>query len=364
MKSFFWRLARSTFDLAKYVIKSNPWLRSILYEDENVGQFQQMGIHEKMLADRVRLDAYALGIARAVKPADVVLDMGCGTGILSLMAAKHSPEKIYAVDHSGIIEIAKRVAEYNGAKCIEFVNINSQEFTPDRKVDVIVHEQMGAFLFDENMIENLMDLKRRVLKPGGQIVPARFELFMEPVCLKSDYRQPFIWENNIHGIDYSCLKTDELYNAISPEQRFTPQVQKESRAQPGSLEYYLCKPEPLLICDLNAMTSANDLPTSITVKKTVVRSGAADGISLYFKTIFDKDISFDTALNSPNTNWRPPFFRIPRSPFEANETIVLTLKAGNFLDMRTWSLNLTREQSDHVAEHQQPVLQSLTHGPA
>jgi len=342
MKSFFWKFVRSSFDLARQVIKSNPWLRSILYEHDNVAEFQELGIHEKMLADRVRLDAYALGIGRIVKPGDVVLDLGCGTGILSLLAAKNSPDTIYAVDHSNIIDIAKRVAEHNDAKCIDFVKINSRQFTPDRKVDVLIHEQMGAFLFDENMVENLMDLKRRVLKPGGQIIPAKFELFMEPVCLKADYRLPYIWENNVHGIDYSFLKNDELYNAIDRHQRFTPQVQREPRVPCGSLEYYLCNPEPLLVCDLNAMTSEDDIPTTITARKTVVRSGAADGVSIYFKTIFDKDICFDTSLNSPNTNWRPPFFRFPRRQFDVNEAIDLTLKVGNFRDVATWSLSVTK----------------------
>jgi protein arginine N-methyltransferase 1 len=67
-----------------------------------------------MLADYTRLDSYAAGIGRAVKPRDVVLDLGCGTGILSMFAAQRNPEKIYAIDHSDIIELAKRVAEHNG----------------------------------------------------------------------------------------------------------------------------------------------------------------------------------------------------------------------------------------------------------
>jgi type I protein arginine methyltransferase len=343
MNSIFRRLTRSTFELVRSVIRSNLWLRSILYESENVAQFQDIGIHERMLADSVRLDAYAAAIRRAVKPSDVVLDLGCGTGILSLFAAQNHPDKIYALDHSSVIDIARRVAKYNGATCIEFLNINSQQFTPVRKVDVIVHEQMGAFLFDEDMVANLMDLKRRVLNPGGQIVPAKFELFLEPVCLKREYRLPFIWENNIHGVDYSGLKNDELYKSISAKQKVTQKVQKEPRIQCGSLEYYLCNPEPFLTCDLNALTSADDIVRSITVRKRVVRPGAADGVSIYFKTIFDKDIVFDTALDNSNTSWRPPFFRIPRCNFEVNDVIVLTLNMVDFSDVATWSLTLTKE---------------------
>ncbi len=119
--------------------------------------------------------------------------------------------KIYAIDHTDIIDLAKRVAQHNKVDCIEFVKVNSRDFSLQGKADVIIHEQMGSFLLDENMVENLMDLKARVLKPGGRIIPAKFELYLEPVCLKRDHRLPFLWENNISGVDYSFLKDDEAY---------------------------------------------------------------------------------------------------------------------------------------------------------
>jgi protein arginine N-methyltransferase 1 len=166
-----------------------------------------------------------------------------------------------------------------------------------------------------------MDLKRRVLKPNGKIVPAKFELYLEPVCLKREYRLPFIWENNIHGVDFSSLKDDEFYKRKYYNLR-PGNIQNGPSTQCGSLEYYLCKPESILKIDLNHMDSADDIPKSVTRRKTVIRRGAADGISIYFKTIFDEDISFDTALDSPNTSWQPQLFRIPRRTFNVNDLLV------------------------------------------
>jgi predicted RNA methylase len=330
------RLVRSAFNFAKTTIRSNKKLFSLLYDLENIDKFQRLTLHEKMLADYTRLDAYAAGIRRAVKPQDVVLDLGCGTGILSMFAAQRSPEKIYAIDHTNIIELAKRIAEHNGITCIDFVQMNSRTFSPDKKVDVIIHEQMGTFLFDENMLENLMDLKGRVLKPNGKIVPSKFELYLEPVCLKREYRCPFIWENNIHGVDFSALKDNDFYKRIAVQTR-----QRPHSLQSGSLEYYLCKPEPILKIDLNYMDSADDISKSVTCRKTVIRPGAADGISIYFKTRFDEDISFDTALDSPKTSWSPtPLFRIPRRTFKLNDVITLMLRVDNFHDVSTWSITL------------------------
>ena len=330
------RLVRSAFNFAKTTIRSNKKLYSLIYDIDNMKFFQNLIIHEIMLADYTRLDSYAAGIWRAVKPHDVVLDLGCGTGILSMFAAQRNPEKIYAVDHSDIIELAKRVAENNGVTCIDFVQVNSRNFLPDKKVDVIIHEQMGSYLFNENIIENLIDLKRRVLKPNVKIVPAKFELYLEPVCLKREYRCPFIWENNIHGVDFSSLKDDEYYKRKYYNLR-PGNIQNGPGTQCGSLEYYLCKPEPILKIDLNHMDSANDIPKSVTRRKTVIWRGAADGISIYFKTIFDEDISFDTALDSPNTSWRPQLFRIPRRTLNVNDIITLTLRI-DVRDVSNWSI--------------------------
>ncbi len=333
------RLIRSTFATLKTAIKSNKRLHSLLYDVDNANQFESLTRHELLLGDCTRLDAYAAGIRRAVKPQDVVVDLGCGTGILSMFAAQRNPKKIFAIDHSHIVELAKCLADHNGVTCIDFVRANSRDFSPDGKVDVIIHEQMGSFLCNENMLENLMDLKKRILKPTGKIVPAKHELYLEPVCLKKEYRFPFIWENNIHGVDFSALKDDEFYKRMDVNRKAGNKVQKDSRTQCGALEYYLCKPEPMLKIDLNSVDSADDIPKSFTSRKRVVRSGACDGISIYFKTIFDEDISFDTALDSPKTGWWPPFFRIPRQKFETNDVIMLTLRVDNWHDQGSWSIN-------------------------
>lgn len=338
--SFLRRITRSTFKLAKSAVNSNKILHSLLYDVANIEQFETIGAHEKMLADSTRMDAYAAGISRAIQPGDVVVDLGCGTGILSMLAAKRNPKRIYAVDHSSIVELAERVAKYNSITCIDFVRTNSRTFFLDKKADVIIHEQMGAFLFDENMLENLMDLKRRVLKPDGIIVPAKFELYLEPVCLKREYRVPLMWENNIHGVDYSPLKDDELYRQLDSKRNIGNKVEMGKRTYYGSLEYYLCKPEPILTLDLNMLHSENDVAKSITCRKTIARRGAADGISIYFKTIFDDHTSFDTALESPKTSWAPPLFRIPRRVFDVDDVITLTLRMGNFCDVGSWTITL------------------------
>ncbi len=117
---------------------------------------------------------------------------------MAILAARQGT-KVYAIDHSDFIHVAEQIAKHNGIDNIQFLKMNSREFTCPEKADYILHEQIGDDLFDENMIVNLLDLKQRALKDNGVIFPGRFELFLEPVALKNDYPVPFIWETPVHA---------------------------------------------------------------------------------------------------------------------------------------------------------------------
>ena len=98
-------------------------------------------------------------IHRNVQAGDVVLDLGTGTGLLALMASRAGASKVYAVEHSDFIDVAREIAAHNGFTNIEFVRANSRDFTPPEPIDVVLHEQMGDELFNENMLENVLDLR-------------------------------------------------------------------------------------------------------------------------------------------------------------------------------------------------------------
>ena len=86
-----------------------------------------------------------------------------------------------------------RSRQHNGFTNIEFVQANSREFTPPEPIDVVLHEQMGDELFNENMLQNVLDLRDRVLRPGGRILPATFRLFVEPVTMHESMRVRRFW---------------------------------------------------------------------------------------------------------------------------------------------------------------------------
>jgi type I protein arginine methyltransferase len=130
-----------------------------------------------MAADGVRMDAYARAIQRAVKPDSVVLDIGAGTGILSLLAAKAGARRVHAVDPNPAIWLLPDLARENGvADRIEIHHSTSYELSLAEKADVILSDLRGSAPTHGAHLAVLRDAKARLLKPGGVLVPARDEL--------------------------------------------------------------------------------------------------------------------------------------------------------------------------------------------
>ncbi len=138
--------------------------------------------HYGYLSDRVKLERYQAAIDRLVRPAHVVLDLGCGSGLLGLMALRAGASKVFFVEEGAVIEVARRaVAEAGFADKAEFFQVNSFELALPEKVDVVVCDHVGYFGFDYGILGLLADARQRFLNPDGIIVPAQIELKLAPV---------------------------------------------------------------------------------------------------------------------------------------------------------------------------------------
>jgi protein arginine N-methyltransferase 1 len=138
--------------------------------------------HYGYLADRIKIEKYRKTIEQLVRPEHVVLDLGCGTGVLGLMALRAGARKVLFVEEKSVIEVARRaVAEAGFSDQAEFFRANSLELSLPQKVDLIVCDHVGYFGFDYEIFAVLADAKRRFLKPGGMIVPASIDVMLAPV---------------------------------------------------------------------------------------------------------------------------------------------------------------------------------------
>lgn len=318
-----------------------PWVRAALlgaarrgqtpearYRAYNGWYFAHFGEQERMLADKPRMDFYHTAITRHIHPGDRVVDLGTGTGILAAFAARRGAAKVYAIDHSSILKHAQALAAHNQVQNVEFISTHSQDFRVAAPVDVILHEQMGDWLFDEAMVANVTDLRDRLLKPGGLILPSRFELYCEPVKLRDECQVPFIWELNVHGFDYSCLERSR------PQE---PGYYHLRGADRGLVEHFLGEPSPVLSLDLQTVREA-ELPAEVRFTRTVRHAGRLDGLAVYFRVQVDDDLSLSSSPLDPGRapHWGFRILRTERADFARGDVLDIRLGAQRWSDPDSW----------------------------
>ena len=164
--------------------------------------------HLSMLVDETRTGAYSQAISRVVKPGDVVVDVGCGSGILSFFACRAGARRVHAIESEPVINIAELVAAKNGFQDrITFYNASSFNVELPEPADVIVTETMGTFGFEEGILGSLTDARQRFLKTGGRLVPHGVDLFLVPVELPQFYEHVVdFWVNRCQGFDFSPVR--------------------------------------------------------------------------------------------------------------------------------------------------------------
>jgi protein arginine N-methyltransferase 1 len=318
----------------RHWLKESSPFSHYFYDLKNTQLFEMPSSHEAMLADGERIDKYYEGIQRRIRKGDIVLDLGTGTGILSFFAARLAG-KVYAVEHSSVIEVAKKVCAENKFNNIEFFRCNSRDLHLPIKVDAIIHEQIGAGNpFSENMIENLLDARDRLLKAGGRIVPNRFEIYLEPIELKDAYRIPFLWEFTIKSVSFQSLRPT-LESLPATGRRIIP---GHSRVvAPHAVKRCLCIPKPIFRFDLEAMNEG-DLSKRVCYRNTADQDGRIDGLCLYFKAFFDDEVSIENSPMGLANHWALRMFRIEATEVGRGDVVEYDLEIDSFIDDSTWAL--------------------------
>ncbi len=206
--------------------------------------------HQRYLADRPRLAAYERALQQLVRPGDVVLDLGCGTGILGLLALKAGARTVYAVDEGPMLQLARQIARDNGyGEQVQHIRGHSTRITLPEKADMVVADQMAPFALGAGLLRCMQDAAARLLKPDARCVPAAIELLLAPVAAPEAHERVTSFAAPCAGIDVSAglsimenmgqnqaVDAQQLFATPQPAVRFTLPL-GPTGAQRASLQF-------------------------------------------------------------------------------------------------------------------------------
>lgn len=163
--------------------------------------------HLKYVADRTRRERFSAAIRKVIKPGDVVADIGCGSGILSLLCLQAGAGQVYAIENTSMIEVARETLKRaNFGDHSVFIRENSYRVCLPEPVDLVICDHVGYFGFDYGIIRTLQDSRRRFLKHGGALIPSRLRLQLGAVESEKYRERAEGWRSDLVPPEFHWLR--------------------------------------------------------------------------------------------------------------------------------------------------------------
>jgi protein arginine N-methyltransferase 1 len=242
--------------------------------------------HRRMLADRVRHEAFRAALEKAIRPGhSTVADIGAGTGVLAFFARQLGATEVWLYDPGAALGLAEIVAGRNGIDGLNFVPARSLDVADPPRVDVVVAEVLGNFAYEEDVLETLRDA-RRFLKPGGTLIPRSIVQWAAPVTSDRFDRGLASWRDVGFGLDWSdaerMTRNNMYVYAIEPGDLLAaPPASWDALDFGGTIE------------SRRAGTVAWRLPADATVY----------GFALWWECTLAPGVVLSTSPSSPRTHW-------------------------------------------------------------
>ena len=293
---------------------------------------EMLRFHRFLLSDtRDRLTLLQRAIARTVKPGDIVLDLGTGTGILAFIACLAGARKVYAIEREPVVELARLVSRENGFDDrIVFLDRSSEEIDLPEPVDLIVTDTFGTWGLQKGGIQSVIDLRRRWLKPGGGLIPRSIELFLAPVEAPAVYDDCIaLWDRRAFQVDLSPIRQLAVNNTYPVRLRE---------------DAFLGDPVSIAVADLSSIEGGAFKGQT---RHIVRRSGTLDGFCAWFSAELGEGLVLNNHPTSTTTNYAQEFFPAARRvAVETGDCVDLAISASaiDAIDWR-WQTSIRRQNA-------------------
>lgn len=172
-----------------------------------------------MLADPLRMAAFTTAMQEHIKPGSVVLDLGAGSGILSLLACKFGAGRVYAIDPNPLVWSLVDAARRNGyGDRISVLCADSREIDINDRVDVLLADIRGTLPLFGGTHSIVTDACKRFLSADGVVLPQVDSVFVAPAAeprLMAEWNR--IWRDNDLGVDIRSLGALELGSLVASQ---------------------------------------------------------------------------------------------------------------------------------------------------
>jgi predicted RNA methylase len=251
--------------------------------------------HFAMLNDRKRNQLFESAIEDCVHPGDHVLDIGSGSGLLAMMAARHGAGRVTSCEFvPPVARAAEHIVAKNGfSDVIDIVNKRSDELDGcadlPKPVDVIVTEIVDCGLVGEGILPTLRHAREHLLKPGGVIIPQAARVMAAPIDSLP------IWQLN--KVDNACGFDVSHFNEFATSRYFQVRL-------PYWTHRKLAAPSPVLSFDfLNDPLEAGER----TVRIPIGHDGTCHGIAFWFELDLGNKQVLSNHPDGQHTHWLQAF---------------------------------------------------------
>ncbi|RXW25017.1 hypothetical protein EST38_g787 [Candolleomyces aberdarensis] len=280
----------------------NPDFHDMTSRDYYADSYAHFGIHEEMLKDKVRTGSYRSAIVNNphLFKGKTVLDVGCGTGILSMFAAKAGAKHVTGIDMSNIIDQAQKIIEANGFKdTITLVKGKLEEAElPLKEYDIIISEWMGYFLLYESMLDTVLLARDKYLAKDGLIFPDTALIYIAAIEDQEYKEEKINYWDNVYGFDYSCIKDIALREPLV-----------------DTVDLKAVVTDPYMLKKIDILTAKKeDLTFDAEFTLRATRDDYIHAFLAWFDISFEcthKKVKFSTGPHAQYTHWKQTVFYTP-----------------------------------------------------